>query len=385
MSDVSRRVTRESWGSRVAGSLKSVITGAVLVCAALPAMWCNEGRAVTTARSLEEGAGAVVSVPSGRVDPAHEKGLVHVTGRAETEETLRDPEFGVSATAIKLVRTTEMYQWQEREQAETRDKPGGGKETTTTYGYARVWSERTIDSNAFHQSWSHKNPGPVPFPSATFVAKTVTLGAFALSGALVDEIDESEELPVSATMATALPRRTNVHHAANGYYRGLNPDEPNLGDVRVRFRIVKPQAVSVVARQSGRTFEPYQTRAGDSLLMLNEGTRSAESMFRSARALNRVLTWILRATGFVFVFFGVLLAFRPIAVLGSVVPVFGSLLEAGLGLFSLGLAAVLSLVTIAAAWAFYRPLFGLGMLAAAVAAILWLRRRGRTRPAHARR
>ena len=72
-----------------------------------------------------------------------------------------------------------------------------------------------------------------------------------------------------------------------------------------------------------------------------------------------------------FVFAGVLLVFRPIAVLGSVVPLFGSLLEAGLGLFSLGLAAALALMTIAAAWVFYRPLFALGLLLATAASLLW--------------
>ena len=78
--------------------------------------------------------------------------------------------------------------------------------------------------------------------------------------------------------------------------------------------------------------------------MLEAGPRSAESMFRSAAIVNRVLTWILRAVGFVFVFGGVLLVFRPIAVLGSVVPIFGSLLEAGLWLFSLGMGAALALL-----------------------------------------
>ena len=71
--------------------------------------------------------------------------------------------------------------------------------------------------------------------------------------------------------------------------------------------------------------------------------------------------------------------FRPIAVLGSVVPLVGSLLEAGLGLFSLGIAIVLSLVTIAAAWVFYRPLFALGLLLATAGALLWLRRRAAAR------
>lgn len=374
MADVSRRFRPESWLSRLKGSTKSVLTGVLLVGSALPAMWCNEGRAVTTARSLEEGAGAVVDVASDAVDPANEGRLVHLTGRADTAETLRDPDFGVAASAIKLVRTTEMYQWQEYEKSETRDKDGGGKETVTTYSYSRTWSEKAIDSRAFRQSWGHDNPGPVPFPSTTFVAGTVSLGAFTLSRPLVDEMKEREALPVTKAMATTLPRSTGMRLVGDGYYRGLDPASPRIGDVRVHFSLVRPQTVSVVAGQSKSSFTAYQTRAGDALLMLEAGSRSADAMFRSAAIVNRVLTWILRAVGFGFVFGGVLLVFRPIAVLGSAVPIFGSLLEAGLWLFSLGMAAALALVTISAAWLFYRPLFALGLLLVTAATLLWLRR-----------
>ena len=71
MAEVSRRGRHESWLARLKGSIKSVLTGVLLVCAALPAMWCNEGRAVTTARSLEEGEAAVIGVPSDLVYPAN--------------------------------------------------------------------------------------------------------------------------------------------------------------------------------------------------------------------------------------------------------------------------------------------------------------------------
>ena len=379
MAEVSRRVRRESWLSRLTGSIKSVLAGLLLVGAALPAMWCNEGRAVTTARSLEEGQAAVIGVAADVVDPANEGRLVHLTGHADTAETLRDPDFGVTANAIRLVRTTEMYQWQEHEKSETRDKLGGGKETVTTYTYHETWSERAIDAGSFHQSSSHANPGPIPYASTAFVAKTVTLGAFILSRPLVEEMKEGTALPVTEARAATRPRTTGVRLVGDGYYRGRDPASPAIGDVRVRFSVVRPQTVSVVARQSGTSFAPYQTRAGDALLMLEAGPRSAQSMFRSAALVDRVLTWILRAVGFVLLFAGVLLVFRPIAVLGSVVPLFGSLLEAGLGLFSLGLAGALSFVTIATAWVFYRPLFAFGLLLATAMLLLWLSRRAARR------
>ena len=305
---------------------------------------------------------------------------MHVTGRADTADVLRDPDFGVSVNAIRLVRTTEMYQWQEHKKEEKRDKIGGGEETVTTYTYHQAWSEQAIDSSRFEESSRHSNPaGPVPYASTDFVAKTVTLGAFFLSRPLVEKIEERTALPVTEEMASALPRTTGVRRVGDAYYRGFDPSAPHVGDVRVRFSVVRPQTVSVVARQSGTSFAPYQTRAGDALLMLEAGPRSAESMFRSAALVDRVLTWILRAVGFVFVFVGVLLVFRPIVVLGSVVPLFGSLLGAGLGLFSLGLAAALSLVTISTAWVFYRPLFASGLLVATAASLLWLRRRAARR------
>jgi hypothetical protein len=91
--------------------------------------------------------------------------------------------------------------------------------------------------------------------------------------------------------------------------------------------------------------------------------------------VNSVLTWILRTVGFVFVSAGVFLVFRPIVVLGEAVPVVGTLLGAGLWLFSFGFGGALSLATIATAWVLYRPLFAAALILALGGLVLWLRRR----------
>jgi hypothetical protein len=351
----------------------------LLVCAALPAMWCNEGRAVTTARSLEEGAAAVIEVASEAVDLANEGRLVHVVGRADASETLRDPEFGVTASAIRLVRTTEMYQWKEHEKTETRVRPSGGKEEVKTYTYYKEWSEHEIASGSFHSSSAPTNPGPVPFASTSFTAQTVRLGAFTLPPALVAKIKAQEPLPVTPAAAAALPASMKMKFADDGFYRGRDPGAPEVGDVRVRFGIVRAQVVTVVAGQDKASFRPYQTRAGDALSMLEPGSRAAESMFRTAAVVNSVLTWILRAVGFVFVSAGVFLVFRPIVVLGEAVPLVGALLGAGLWLFSFGFGAVLSLATVATAWMFYRPLYAAVLILIIGSLLLWLRRRSARR------
>jgi hypothetical protein len=219
----------------------------------------------------------------------------------------------------------------------------------------------------------------MPFPSTTFVAGTVTLGAFTLSKELVQKVEKADPLPIAETLPSFGPAGARMRPVAGGLYSGADHASPRVGDLRVRWSVVRPQVVSIVAGQSGSSFVPYQTRAGDALLMLAAGPKDAPAMFRREALANSILTWILRAAGFMFVLLGVVLVFRPIAVLGSQVPLLGSLLEAGLWAFGFGFAGLLSLATIASAWVSYRPLFALALLALMAGTLLWLRRRGARR------
>jgi len=115
------RVTQQGVGGRLGGSIKGAIVGVVLAVAAVPLLFWNEGRAVKRARTLAEGAGKVVSVPASTVDAARDGGLVHTSGQATTDETLRDPMFGVEEqSALALERRVEMFQWVQREDRKER-------------------------------------------------------------------------------------------------------------------------------------------------------------------------------------------------------------------------------------------------------------------------
>ena len=114
-----------SYGSRIGASFKGVIPGIVMFVAAFPLLFWNEGRAVKTARALDEGQGAVIEVGSNAtVDSENEGRLVHMSGLADTGDVLEDPEFGVSENCIRLDRSVEIYQWVEH--AKTEEKKGCG-------------------------------------------------------------------------------------------------------------------------------------------------------------------------------------------------------------------------------------------------------------------
>ena len=125
MSDTYTETTKTGWTTRIGESLKGIVLGLVLVVASCIGLFWNEGRAVQTAKSLAEGESLVVDIDPGRIDPANEGKLIHVTGTMKAGTAPNDTEFGVSADGLKLVRTVEMYQWQEEQKTETRKNVGG--------------------------------------------------------------------------------------------------------------------------------------------------------------------------------------------------------------------------------------------------------------------
>jgi hypothetical protein len=373
-------VTSQSWGGRIKESIKGFIIGLGLFVAAFPVLWMNEGRAVRTEKSLKEGQGAVVSVPSDAVNAANEHKLVHMSGQATTAETLTDPDFLVAQNAIKLRRKVEMYQWEEKKKEEERKKLGGGSEKVTTYSYVKTWSDDRINSADFKES-GHDNPASMPFQSGDQTASKVTLGAFTLSPPLVGRMDDYQKVAVDDKNLAALPKelRSKLKIADGAFYRGANSSAPEIGDTRVTFSAVSPADVSVVALQAGNTFEAYHAQAGADIEMLRRGIVGAQQMFEMALKENTILTWILRAVGWFMMFLGLALFFRPLSVLGDVVPMFGSLLAFGTGLFAFAISAVLSVGTIGVAWIVYRPVLGIALLAVAIGLLAWLAVSGKKR------
>jgi hypothetical protein len=370
-------VTRRSWGGRIGNAFKGVGFGLLLVVVSFPLLFINEGRAVKTRKALDEGARVVVSVAADRLDPANEGRLVHVSGPA-TGGSLSDPDFGVAATALALQRKVEMFQWKESKSSRTVEKLGGGEETRTTYTYTQTWSDRVEASARFKEPAGHENPAQMPVAAVTRHASDAKLGAFLLPVSVLDRLDGFEPLAASAG-PEALPNGARPH--ADGFYLGPDPAHPRVGDARITFRRLPEGPVSVVARQSGDTFTAYTAQSGRDLLLVDSGLKSAAMLFADAQASNRLWTWLLRLGGFVLMFLGTLLVLNPLKVLGSVVPLLGSLIGLGTGFAAFIGSLVCSSLVIAAAWIFYRPLFAIALLVAVAALVFVAVRRRRTRMA----
>jgi hypothetical protein len=368
-SDSVTEVTTQGFGSRIMGSLGGVVFGLILFIASFPLLIWNEGRAVDTAKALAEGRAAVITVAPEPVAPRNDGRLVYVSGPVTSRESLA-PNGVLPSPALKLKRTVEVYQWQEQEDSNTKKELGGSQTTTTTYSYKKVWSSSTIESSRFKKPEGHANPSSKPLQDKTAVVKDATLGAFRLGAPVLDLLDTYQPVPGDALAKLARQDgRGQLRVSGDWAYSG-DAEQPRVGDMRVGYAYVPLGVVSVVARQSGSLLEPYTTSNGHELVMAETGAVSADRLFKAEEEGNAILTWALRAAGWVAMMVGLMMMVGPISVLASIIPFLGDLLSAGAFMVALPLSLCLSLVTVAIAWIAFRPLIGIPLLLAGLAAFI---------------
>ena len=304
---------------------------------------------------------------------------------ADGKDVLSDDEFGISATAIALKRTTEMYQWVEHSKTTEKKNLGGSVTKTTTYTYSKEWVGEAIDSSSFHEP-GHDNPGGIEFPSQETRAANVTFGAFRLSERQIERIGRFQSYAFPSGYVCRVARAKvqgptifipNAETRENEKNVRDVMAQPRVGDLRVNFTVVLPHDISIVAKQHGDTFVGYLAKSKKKVDLLNDGVRDMAEMFESARSANTVMTWLVRIGGFLLMFIGLGMVLKPISVLADVLPILGDIVEIGTGIVAFAFALVCSLVTIAVAWIFYRPLLAVVLLAIAggIVYLVWKKRR----------
>jgi len=367
--------TSTGWFSRIGNSIKGILFGLLLIVVSVPLLFINEGRAVKTRKTLDEGAKSFVTIQSEAVDSAQDGKLVYLTGPASASTPLRDEKLGIEATALRMKRNVEIFQWKENSTTETKKKLGGGEESTTTYSYEKEWSDKRIDSSKFKKPDGHTNPQAL-IASKEWTASPISLGAYVLSPGLAGRIDNFTELEPSAE--TEIPEVISgkkLTPSDGGFYLGRNPANPEVGDSRITYAVALPGEVSIVSKLMGNSFEPFMAKAGGSIEMLATGKQSADSMFVSAQETNKIVTWLLRGLGVLLMFIGFSMLFRPLSVIADVLPIAGNIVGVGTNIVAFFLAIPISLVVIAIAWIFYRPLIGIPLIVLAVAGFVFLIRK----------
>ncbi|XP_040264154.1 transmembrane protein 43 [Bufo bufo] len=364
---------------RLSDTAGGMLLGLIAFTLSFYLLFTNEGRAVQTAASLDEGLSVVFPIGNNqRVDPVNEAKLLHLTGPLQTSKPLFDPNYGVSMHCVQLRRQVEMYQWVEYEESKEYEE-GGEKKTETRYTYNTEWRSEVVSSRHFDREIAHRNPSAMAVESYTAVAADVQVGGYYLSKGLINKVDNFKQLSLSQIRNP----HADVIAGGNYFYQGADPKNPEVGDLRISFWYAgvsmggptfgSVDTVSIIARQRGGELVSYKTKSGDQLELLYLGSHTAEEMFHEEHQSNAMKTWALRAAGWLMMFVGVSLMIKIFHTLVDWFPVVRDLVSLGLQLFALCVSSSLSLLTIASGWLFYRPLISL-LLSVAALGIIFLAR-----------
>ena len=393
--------TYTGYGTRVKNSFKAIGTGFMLFLAGTALLWWNEGRAVKTNDMLNEAEAATVVMENpNKLDNSLEGELVCATAFATTEDSLIDQQFGFGVKAIAIKRTVRYYQVQEKSKQEKKDKIGGGEETVTTYTYNRGWTTTPINSEGFHDPGYRKiNFVLTTVPQEDVWAQNVTFGAYTLPESLIRSITSTEPLKPVIDQNRLESMNEDARHAAlrnystsklgnvakshnaetgqfihitdNELYFGMTPSSPAVGDVKVTFEKVVPAKVTLIAKVNGNTFEPFKAKNGYTFQTLVMGEKDAAEIYESEHETNTIMLWAFRIIGILMVIGGLKGIFGFLETLLKVVPFIANILGWGVGIICTVVGVVWSLIVIAIAWLFYRPLLGIILLVVACL-LIWV-------------
>lgn len=382
------------YGTRVKQSFKSIATGFTLFLSATAMLWWNEGNSVKTADMLDEAQSVCVVMDNpSKKDASLEGQLICGTAMAVTTDSLIDKDFGIGVNAISVKRNAEYYQWHETKTEETKEMKDGSEKKKITYDYNKGWSPSPINSSKFKKTHGHTNVVLADIDDDVLWAENVSFGAYNLSLSMIHSIDTYE--PFKIDLSDGLMRQLDktiqasyeryyekkevsstdynyVHVNDNQLYLGLEPGSPMIGDVRVSFEKVAPaHEVTVVGVVAGDSFLPFRAKNGYTLEKLVMGKKDMDQFFEDEQTSNTLKTWMLRILGIMMVIGGLKLIFGFVETLLKIVPFLSSIIGWGVGVICTVLGFVWSMIVIAIAWLFYRPILGITLLVIA-GFLIWL-------------
>ena len=217
---------------------------------------------------------------------------------------------------------------------------------------------------AYERFYGVKQPAqPVEQPAQPVEQVVLSDSAKAVADSL-KAITDSIQAVTDSIMKNAENKKDleYVHQAGNVLYFGRVPGSPEVGDVRVTFEKVVPAKVTVMAVVDGDTFKPFKAKNGKRFQTLVMGKKTGDEIIDDAKSSNNIWTWVLRILGVLLVIGGLKGVFGFIETILKVVPFISNIIGFGVGIVCTILGIVWSLLVIAVAWLFYRPLLGIALL-----------------------
>ncbi len=318
-------------------------------------LYVTEKRHIETLKGVSEGISNVIEVKSNKYNPRFNGKIVYLNGLVRNETPIHDFSFDIKTNSLALYRKVEMYQWEEKRQ----DNFTIG----SRYIYKKRWSESFYPTSKFREP-GYNNPSSMPIRSKNFGATDLKLGDFSLSPHYLSNL-ESRSIIGSVEIKNIPILNGMQGRLTEDYIYYGDPDDPQIGDIRVTIEEIPSGNISVVGRQnSNRTIEPLTTKDNQGMTPIEVGNVPPEKLFKNVEKEESMIVWIIRLVAFG-ILFKVFRGFHlSLAVISKYLPVLNRFHSSSpIVIGSFFALPFLSLV-IAYAWADYRPEVSYGIYAA---------------------
>ncbi len=259
---------------------------------------------------------AIIMPSASRVDPTYDGKLVHTQGNANTTQSLQDARFGIDVKALGLVYKVEYYQ-----------------DVNTGEGFDVDWTN-TPAKFLNPQDYAVNAPIMASLVDKTEYVKEATLGGYAMGENLLHGLRDARPLDLrvspeqlEALHVSMLEEAKKALHVSdsvevylkalqegdsprilakivdNTLYLGNDPNDPQLGDIRLSFDVIPEQEVSTLAVIHGSSIDAYEDARGEAIPLIYAGRLNTEEVIAMRGTEDNYDVWLLR------VLFGTLIVF----------------------------------------------------------------------------
>jgi len=347
----------------------------------------NEVVSLGNYMALKDAEDEVISVPNNKIDPENDGELIYTAGRIEAP-IITDKEFGIKVEAIKLKRTVETYQWKEEKTVKKVKNKDGQKVDQATYKYTKIWSPAIINSDNFYLKKSYINPKEDIYKNKLFLSKLVLLGKFKIASELLAEHEEFVPINISEYISSikrfskilnqkssafeiTYPKEFKV--VGSVFYKGKNINNPQIGDVRISFEIVKPFDASIIGMQEDGEIKKYEYGTRE-LFIAQKGIVETKTILKKFE--KNVYKFEIKVVilAIVLMYIGFLLIKMPFRKIILLIPYFGVYIAFSDTKRFFVIAILLTLITDGIVWSIYLPLQSLIVVVICIAILTILRK-----------
>jgi len=246
-----------------------------------------------------EASGNYVEVDASHYDESNDGKLIVLSGLAQSEGEIRDISFGVSVNGVKLERTVESYQWIEICENEGDSESEDGESSIENCRYEREWREELVDSSEYSDQ-RRNNPASRIYSSKVFVPENITVGEYAIPAKLAKDLI-SEKLDLLSQEILDVNYRLYDNYLTNS----KDPTRPQTGDIRISYRYVPEQDVTVLAMQENHSVKAYEMN-GKTLFDIAKGKKSGSEMVEHIATKSRGFRNVFIVIGIALVAFGLI-------------------------------------------------------------------------------